>query len=403
MFNFGTLTARQKLTKSRVLLNKLQPFFGYLTMRLNFIEDNESEPKTMAVDKNGNLYYNTDFVDKLTIDELNGVLCHEVMHCALLHLERIETKDRMLWNVSTDAVINSLILKNDLTLPKDTIRPNYNGIISLFGVELIDVHKKSANEVYDALYNNYKKNTKSIPIFDGHIYTDTQNNNNGKDKSKNKSNKKENIDWEKELVEASTFAKLQGSMPSGLDRFVNEVLGNTMDWRSLLYKYITSAIPYDYSWSRPNKRSYATGIYMPSVLKEGIDIVVSLDTSGSISNKEYQTFLGELLGITNSFSSINLKVIFNDTQVYGPFEFLNPTQDDIIKMKPLGGGGTDHIPVFEWVNKEASNAQLIICFTDGYTSYPKDSPIDCIWVLAGSHYNKNNIPFGSVVELPREL
>ena len=396
------LTTEKKITKARVKLNDRNPFFGYLTMRLEF-ERKDDEVDRISVNKFGHCKYNGTFIDSLPQEQIIGAVAHEVMHCALNHFDRMQGKDKQLWNISTDIVINALLAVDGLVPPKNGYNPNGGGYINIWGIELYECHKKSANEVYDKLYNAYKKQEKSglEEGFDIHIYDDDNQGKEGKKKNKSGNTNDIPTDWEKEIVEAATFAKMQGKLPAGIKRLVNELLGNVIDWRGLLYKYIQSTLPFDYTWIKPNKKSYATGIYMPDVVREQIDIICSIDTSGSISEEELTEFSSELLGIINSFENINLTIIYNDTEVYGPHRLQNPTPSDIIKLKPKGGGGTNHIPVFEWVNKNNENASLLICFTDGYTSYPNNSSIDTIWVLAGHHCDKDTIPFGRVIELPR--
>ncbi len=75
-----TATA-QKLTKSRVQLLLLQPFFGTLCLRLKLVPDHLP---TKATD-GSRIVYNPNFVDELKPAELEGTLAHEVMHCALGH------------------------------------------------------------------------------------------------------------------------------------------------------------------------------------------------------------------------------------------------------------------------------------------------------------------------------
>jgi predicted metal-dependent peptidase len=399
---FGKLTPLEKLKKARVNLNQNKPFFGYLTMRLNFIEDKNIT--TIGVDKYGNCYYNPTFIESLTQDETNGVLCHEVMHCAFGHMEPFKDKDPDLLNISQDIVINGLLVMDNTTLPRGGLIPQNDMSIMIMDKVLHDVNKSCHLEIYDILYDNWKKEKDEFKdalinkLLDKHIR-------NGKEKSNNKNpanSIKVDINWEKELIEASTFAKMQGKLSAGIRRAISDLIEPEINWRGLLYKYITNTLPYDYTWSSPNKKSYATGIYMPNVVKEKIELLCSIDTSGSISKDELHKFLSELLGITNSFDNVDLKVIFNDTNVYGPYTFLNPTSNDIMELKPEGGGGTDHRPVFEWVEKNCDcSTKLIICFTDGYTSFPKSIPsIDTLWVLNG-FYDKNNIPFGKVIEIPR--
>lgn len=410
-----SLKPREKLTKARVSLNKDKPFFGYLTMRLNFVET-KSIP-SLGVDKFGNCYYNKEFVDDLSQEKINAVLCHEVMHCALKHLERDKGKDRELWNISTDAVINSMLKKDGASFPENSILPDYYGTIKLFGKEIKKCHKKSANEVYDKLYNEWKdlkkKTRKAINnAWDKHIYKGNSNSGKSEKSDKNegesdglgvsdKDINTENVDWEEELAAASSQARMKGNLPAGCERLIDELLDSKIDWKGLLYKYITNALPFDYTWKRKSKKSYSTGVYLPNVKKEKVDLIVSIDTSGSISKKDLKKFSSELLGIANSFENLDLTIIYNDTEVYGPYNLRNPTSEDIIRLRPKGGGGTNHIPVFKWAEENKESNKLLVCFTDGYTSFPENPSIETVWILAGRHIDKDGIPFGRVIELPR--
>ena len=103
----------RKLTKARTQLLLNQPFFGSLCLRLKLVP---GDVPTMAT--NGKLIlYNCGFVESLTPAELEGVLAHEVMHCALAHHCRRGSRDPRLWNEAADFAINPIVLNNGLALP----------------------------------------------------------------------------------------------------------------------------------------------------------------------------------------------------------------------------------------------------------------------------------------------
>ena len=72
------MTISQQLSRARIQLLLNQPFFGALTLRLKL---EEGPVLTMATDGR-RIIYNAEFVAKLKPAELEGVLAHEVMHCA---------------------------------------------------------------------------------------------------------------------------------------------------------------------------------------------------------------------------------------------------------------------------------------------------------------------------------
>jgi predicted metal-dependent peptidase len=75
---------------------------------------------TMATDGR-RLAYNPTFVEKLSAEELEGVLAHEVMHCALAHHCRRGDRDAQLWNRAADYAVNPILIGNGITLPKDAL------------------------------------------------------------------------------------------------------------------------------------------------------------------------------------------------------------------------------------------------------------------------------------------
>lgn len=421
-----------RLKKARVWLNRNKPFFGYLTMQLDFVRMDEI--KTIGVDNHGNCYYCKDFICSLTPDEARGVITHEIMHLALEHLTRVSGRDKELWNISADAVINGMLLEEGLSLPDCGIKP-HKGLFKFFTKEIKDVHKKTTEEVYDKIYDEYKKNMKNssnsalgdgnsdgrgdgsangqMPKgFDKHKYGNGKHgnkrkgdkNSKGNDNLKKSSGIEDAKDWKEILSEAAAFGKMRGNLPAGLERQLEKVLGSFIDWKGILYRYITNMIPYDFTWGNPSKKSFSLGVYLPNTVKEKLDVVVDIDTSGSIGEKELSEFLGEVIGIIKGFSNVDLTVIFNDTRVYGPHKFRNPTPETIIRIKPEGGGGTDHRPVFKFIDKKLPDTKLLICFTDGQTSYPDTPPsYPTIWVLGGSwRCDEDRVPWGKVVSLPKD-
>ena len=89
--------------------------------------------------------------------------------------------------------------------------------------------------------------------------------------------------WDEAMHQAASLAKAQGRMPGAVEETVRGAHISTVDWRTLLRRYMTDAIKRDYSWSLPNRRFIDSGLYLPSIRSEGIDtIAVIVDTSGSL-------------------------------------------------------------------------------------------------------------------------
>ncbi len=112
------METRTKLTKARTRLVLSQPFFGSLALRMGLIENPAIE--TMAT--NGrDVYFNPSFVDGLSMDELVGVLAHEVMHPACNHHTLRGGRDAERWNIAADYAINPVLIDNGFTLPEGAL------------------------------------------------------------------------------------------------------------------------------------------------------------------------------------------------------------------------------------------------------------------------------------------
>ena len=55
------------------------------------------------------IFVNPEFFSGMTIVEQEGVLLHEVLHAALLHVPRRGGRDPMIWNIAADIVVNGII------------------------------------------------------------------------------------------------------------------------------------------------------------------------------------------------------------------------------------------------------------------------------------------------------
>lgn len=120
---------------------------------------------------------------------------------------------------------------------------------------------------------------------------------------------------------------------------------------------------------KPSKRaiSLGEGTYLPDVLRESIEIVVSIDTSGSIGQEELKEFLTEVLEISRAFTNIKMDILIGDAELQGHYTVTNNNQDEILSMKIAGYGGTSHEWVRAWLKDNRPNAKIWVCLTDGYS------------------------------------
>ena len=386
------MKAKDKIIKAKVHLQKDNPFFAYLVMGLEFKEDNSF--KSMGVNGKGSCVYNSKWVETLDDGELKGVLAHEVLHLALQHLTRGEDLNHEIFNISADLVINNILGVNDFELPNGLI-PYRNQFDLGNGVVVEDLHEKTAEMVYHELLKNedFKERVKQNDDkrFDIHEQSE------GDDKSKQA--QETNEKWKKALGEASVYARQKGNLPNGMERIIDDILNEKVNWKHLLYKYMTRTLPYDYTYSRPSKKSFGSGFYMPSILRENVEVCVSIDTSGSLNSEELGEFLGEITTLARTFNNITINLIVCDSEIHEVYQLGNNDSDLIKKLNISGGGGTDHNPVYDYIQKELPNTKLLVNFTDGYTCFPKYESVKSVWVLTKGSCKDSDIPFGEIIRL----
>ena len=158
--------------------------------------------------------------------------------------------------------------------------------------------------------------------------------------------------------------------------------------------FVTARTPSDYRWNPPNRRFVASGLYLPSVARIGLGtIVIGVDTSGSIGDKELEQFAAEISSICDEAQPESVHVVYCDAAVQGVQEF-GPSEP--IQLQPKGGGGTDFRPVFQWVEENGIDPACLIYLTDLFChSYPNPPEYPVLWVTD----SRRTPPFGETIEI----
>lgn len=94
-----------------MVLERLPQFFSSVTDKRIYITE---DIPTASISSSGDLLVNPKFWESLSTDDKLVVLLHESLHGDLYHHERLHSRDefdRLLWNIATDAFINSILSK----------------------------------------------------------------------------------------------------------------------------------------------------------------------------------------------------------------------------------------------------------------------------------------------------
>ena len=406
------LSAEDRIIRAKISLQKTNPFFAYLVLHL---KQKENGVQSMGIDINGNLHYNKEFVDALSDDDIILCLVHEILHIFLMHLLRRGNRNKTLWNISTDLITNKIIELNFRTFDNSIIKKGgltEENLNTNFNIEIPNLENKTAEEIYEILKDYYEKRRDFKEFVDKYSFDVHYDLDSLTEEEKRKLEQKYGKSFEevkkeiekeirKELVEAYQFSKLKGIKPLGLERFFDKLLDFKLNWKDLLHKYITQEIPYDYSWKKPSKKSITTGIYLPTSIKENLNVVCVVDLSGSIAQKELNEFMSEIINIAKSFNNINITVLTHDVEVQDVIEINNGNIDRLMNIKIHGFGGTSHLWLPKYLRENFPNTKLLICFTDGYSEFPEEEElrnIKTIWVVS-KNGNPEQIPFGYKIRL----
>ena len=204
-------------------------------------------------------------------------------------------------------------------------------------------------------------------------------------------------EWAIATEQALRSAQACGREPGGIERILNEAKESAIDWRSVLRDFVAATRPSNYRWTPPNRRFVSRGLYLPSVERSGAgEMVIVVDTSGSIGPGELDQFAGEINAIAVDVEPERVHVVYCDAAVQSVEEFL---QGEPIALHPAGGGGTDFRPAFDWVVDNGIEPKCLIYLTDlCCRSYPDAVDYPVLWVT-DSH---RTAPIGQTMRITPE-
>lgn len=383
---------RELLITARVGMLLKASFFGNLATRLKLINADAWCP-TAATDGR-NFYYNTRFIKMLRPREIEFLFGHEILHCIYDHFGRRGDRDPQLWNIAGDYC-------NNADLKKHKIGEFITSVPCLYDIKYEGM---SAEEVYDDLYQNAKKidiNSLLDKLIDDHMDGNGSSGGGGEDgdqpgpQTLSEEDRQQIRDEIKEAMLSAAQTSDAGNLPANVKRLIQELTEPKMDWRELLRMQLESTIKSDYTWMRTSRKSWHMDAVMPGMrTTDAIDIVVMVDTSGSISDAQARDFLSEVKGIMETFEDYRIHVGTFDTDVHNVQLYSSDNLEDIDSYQLEGGGGTDFECMFDYMKSHEIEPKKLVVFTDGYPygSWGDPNYCDTLWVI---HSNATPaVPFG---------
>ncbi len=390
--------AIEKITLARVAMVMKAPFFGSLAIRLRLVNADKWLP-TAATDGR-RLYYNSKFVNELSVKEVVFLLAHEVLHVAYMHagipeISRLQGRDPKIFNIAADYKVNQDIVDCEIgsMIKSALISPQFKDM--------------TTEEVYDYLMQNADKiNMDELAerILDEHLEDsgggeeqESQDGDHSVSTGPVRVSPEEREKLKDEIKEAvinAAKSAAAGKIPGGIKKLINDIVDPVMPWEELLQQNMLSTIKNDFSWMRVNRK----GWHMPAVLpgmnyEEQIDIAVSLDSSGSCYN-DANKFFSELYAIASMHpNAFRITVWTFDTKCYNKAVFTENNMDELLEYEVHGGGGTHIEANWDFMKEEGIDPKLLVVFTDGYNDndavWGDPNYCDTLWVLFD---NPNRVP-----------
>lgn len=380
--------AREKLITARIGLLLKAPFFGNMATRMALINADDWLP-TAATDGR-KFYYNSEFVNNMPLKQVEFLFGHEVLHAVYDHIGRRADRDPKISNIAADYCVNA-----------DLIEQRIGEKITVCGM-LYDAKYCgwSYEEVYADLMENADKidiNQLAKQILDEHLDGDAHGDDSEGDGKKpgdqggrprlTDEERRQIRDEVKEAMIQAAQAVGAGNLPSGVRRLVQDLTEPQIGWRELLEQQIQSTIKSDFTWSRPSRRGWHMDAILPG-MKPGdtIDVVISIDQSGSITADDSRVFLSEIQGIMDAYDDYQIRVWCFDTEIYNDQTFNSDNMQDILSYQPAGGGGTDFMVNWQYMQEHGIEPKKFIMFTDGvpYDSWGDEHYCDTVWIIKGN-------------------
>lgn len=381
------MKTEDKILAAQTALLWDHPFFGVLLLQLKKVDATEMEGiDTMATDGR-HLYYHRPFVDSLKKDELVFVLAHEVMHNALEHHIRRQSRQPGRWNKAADYAINGELTECKVGAMPDggLLEPRFTGL--------------SAEEIYRILDDENNGDSSDEGQGDPGGCGGTMDGCAQHDEAAKADLRAE---MQTQIQQAAMTAKAAqaGKLPAAMQRIIDELLAPRVDWRAVLRRFIDESSARDFSWVKPNRRMLPLGLVTPGSVSDGVShIVIAVDTSGSIDGEILRDFAAEINGAFGEGAVDRLTVIYADAQVHNVEEF---ESGDELTLHPAGGGGTAFSDTFREINDRYPDARATIYLTDMYVhDFGEEPPHPVLWGVYGrsQDFGSLNPPFGECINI----
>jgi len=368
-----------RLTVARTRLVLERPFLGSLALYLPLLCRPMPACRSTATDGRI-LYFNADYVASLPIDQVEFAVAHATLHCALTHSYRRCSRNRQRWDLACDYAVNQILLAEGLQpVPGALYEAAYEGLV--------------AEEIYPLLPDHCSQQTQ-----DQHCDPDSGSGENADPASSATPtadfSSQQTLQWQQRLAGAAAAARQAGQIGPALTRLLRCGLRPQVAWRTVLSGCLSYCGRDDYSFVRPSRREGE--MMLPVLRSAATDLVVVVDTSGSISDREVAEFLAEIDAIKGQIRA-RIRLLMCDDRLSGDSpQTYEPWQQMVAPEKLAGGGNSNFCPPFVWLERQGLQPAAVVYFTDAEGVFPEQEPPSPVfWLVKG----RAPVPWGQRIQL----
>jgi len=304
-----------------------------------------------------------EYVETLTDAEIRGLFIHELYHVAYMHMPNYLWMTKInpkLANMVWDYRINGQIVAENRVdgfakLPDGALYDSkYDGMLE--------------GEIWKLLYEEEEEGGAGGVPSEGQGSMDEHDVEAFEELSEEEQRELSN-DIQEAIRQGLLAAEKAGK---GGNKTLEELVEVVIPWEDIIQEWFvdTCSGGEDGTFRVPNRKYMPINIIRPSRIQDKLDdIVLAIDTSGSVASEQLTKFMSVVRNIIETLAINNVHVIYWDTEVrshevYG--ETAIPLSELVNTTKPKGGGGTNVTCVPEYIKQTSIQAEGVVVLTDGH-------------------------------------
>jgi predicted metal-dependent peptidase len=387
----------RKLHSARARLVMERPFLGALVLHLDLVASRRT--RSLATDARA-VYFNPDFVARLDFAETQFLLAHEALHCALGHFARGRHRIRKRWDLACDYAVNQLLADDGMRAPAGApLDARFRGLAAeeIYPLVPDDAPALRLDDHWFGTGAMAREDAATGGGTDTRLAEDAflEAHRDGFDELGTRAPTAALADaWKDRLAAAASEAAQAGRLPGQWHELLGRFAQPRLPWRALLERFLVALAREDYSFAKPSRREGPA--VLPGLAGREANLVVALDTSGSIDRRLLAEFADEVDALKGRIRA-RVALLFCDAALSreSPLRF-EPWEAIELPSGLVGGGGTRFTPVFDWAEREPTRPDALVYFTDAQGEFPAREPdYPVLWIVTGNA----SVPWGTRVQL----